>query len=465
MSLVTTLHYLTLNQRSSGGYSRYRGRLAMMVLDWCDEADAVISDLTRDGSGVDFAVFTVQDPKSKSPRLVFRDFTLDKGQGGREGVQKVLEKAADDSILIGCFLVSAIDQEDGSSAVSVRSKFIHVIWMGDSVGVMLRGKINGWASEVRKKFPQANLSLTLNGSDFDDLQPSSLESSLSSAGGAHKPKRYSFTNSTIMGRDAAAAAKAAEEAKRKAEEEARRKAEEDRLRAEEARRKAEEAKKKAEEEAHLKAEEEERKKLEEEARKRAEEERKKAEEEARKRAEEEAKQKAAEEAKRKLEEEERRRKAEERRRREEAERQRTKIRITENASLGDGRKLVLLVSKLSGNFQQSSNTSRLKVIIDGLGLPAEEIDEVDGSDEEQRERRNALFDLSGRRAEYPQVFLMEVDHNYTFVGDFDAIQYLNETGTVAETLGIIVKQRKTTQTVRDEDGVEKVIEETTEDVA
>jgi hypothetical protein len=482
---------------------------------WCDEADSVLADLTKEGSGVDFAVFSLTDVKSKSgPSVVFASPEEDKGQGGRAAVQKSLETAPDDAIRIGCFLVSAIDEVGEGSAisasgsatgpvVSVRMRFVHVVYLGASVGVMLRGKVNSWYAQMRDKLPDAAIKLQLQGDDLDDLQVSALEASLSSSAGgaAQKPKRYSFTNSTAMGRDAAAAARAAEEAKRQAEEEAKRKAEEDaRLKTEDAKRRAAEAKVKAaeaerlaklqaEEEARLKAEEEARLKAEEEARLKAEEEgRLKAEEEARLKAAEEARLKAEEEArlqaeaarikaeeearihaekeaKRKAAEAEARRLAdEERRRHEEAERQRTKILITQNATLGDGRTLILLVSKSSGNPSQNANTSRLKIMLDGLGLPPDEIDEVDGGDVVQKERRNSLFEISGKRAQYPQILMREADGTTNFIGDFDELQFLNESGTLGQTLGVTVKTTKKTVTVTENAGVETVVAETNETI-
>ena len=45
--------------------------------------------------------------------------------------------------------------------------------------------------------------------------------------------------------------------------------------------------------------------------------------------------------------------------------------------------------------------------------------EVDGSDAEQKELRSTLFNLSGLRGKYPQVFLQDAGGQYSFVADWD----------------------------------------------
>lgn len=47
--------------------------------------------------------------------------------------------------------------------------------------------------------------------------------------------------------------------------------------------------------------------------------------------------------------------------------------------------------------------------------------ELDCSLEENREERNRLWGISGKRAVYPQVFIGD-----TFIGDYEAIMELNE---------------------------------------
>ena len=49
---------------------------------------------------------------------------------------------------------------------------------------------------------------------------------------------------------------------------------------------------------------------------------------------------------------------------------------------------------------------------------------------ENKDTRSALFECSGKRGAYPQVFILEKDGKYTNVGDFDEIQSLNDTDTL-----------------------------------
>jgi hypothetical protein len=356
-------------------------------------------------------MFRVDNPK-KQPTMTL----LQAGKGGRESVIEVLKAADPTSLCVGVFLCSAIDER--GSVVSVRRKYIQVTWIGDSVSVMVKGRMSSWMGDLRNMFPSCALSVQCSGDDLDDLDTKYLQSSLLAAGGAHKPTRYSFTNRTLIGslqideaaNEAAKADRERQEAeieaqrlaaanrKRLAEEQKQREMEEkrqeaERMASEEARR-AEEMKLRAAEKERLAREEQERKKAEAERLAREEEERKKA----------------------------------------EAERQRTKILIDNDATL-DGKTLVVLVSSLTSAKAQQMD--RIRTIIDGLGLPKHEIEEVDGSDPNQKERRNALFDLSGIRAQYPQVFLKQIDGSLTFIGDFEAMVYFNDSGTLAETLGVV----------------------------
>ena len=271
------------------------------------------------------------------------------GQGGRQRLAECLEVADPTQIMVACFLCSAIDER--GSVVSVRRKYIQVTWIGGSVSVMIKGKLQSWMGELRDKLPAAALSLQLTGEDLDDLQGDALQCNLLAAGGAHKPTRYSFTNRTLIGSlsidEEAAAAAEAERIKREAELQAQREAAAERKRLAEERKRAEAAEK-----ARLEAERQaamEKRRLEEEARRKAAEEAKQARlaaEEERRRAEAAARRLAAEQA-------ERDRLEAERLAREEAERQRTKILIDTNATL-NGKTLVLLVSNLSSNFAQTN---------------------------------------------------------------------------------------------------------------
>jgi hypothetical protein len=55
---------------------------------------------------------------------------------------------------------------------------------------------------------------------------------------------------------------------------------------------------------------------------------------------------------------------------------------------------------------------------------------VDGSDASERDLRDKLFGISGIRGNYPQLFLKQQDGTTSFVGNFEMIEYMNETGAL-----------------------------------
>ena len=56
-------------------------------------------------------------------------------------------------------------------------------------------------------------------------------------------------------------------------------------------------------------------------------------------------------------------------------------------------------------------------------------DTVDGADPSNKDRRNELFGISGRRGAYPQFFLVH-GSTTTFWGDWDRLESCNEDGTL-----------------------------------
>ena len=52
--------------------------------------------------------------------------------------------------------------------------------------------------------------------------------------------------------------------------------------------------------------------------------------------------------------------------------------------------------------------------------------EVDGANQINKELRNELFTISGKRGVYPQVFLSDKGESTEFIGDFEAIQSMVE---------------------------------------
>jgi hypothetical protein len=49
---------------------------------------------------------------------------------------------------------------------------------------------------------------------------------------------------------------------------------------------------------------------------------------------------------------------------------------------------------------------------------------------ENKDMRSAMFECSGKRGSYPQVFIKDAAGAYTSVGDFDEVQSLNDTDSL-----------------------------------
>lgn len=88
--------------------------------------------------------------------------------------------------------------------------------------------------------------------------------------------------------------------------------------------------------------------------------------------------------------------------------------------------MIVLVSKSFGTLEQRTNQDRAITMLQAKGIPFEEID---GGDPACKDRRNELFGISGVRGKYPQFFIKSSEET-TYVGDFEAIQQMNEAGTL-----------------------------------
>lgn len=73
----------------------------------------------------------------------------------------------------------------------------------------------------------------------------------------------------------------------------------------------------------------------------------------------------------------------------------------------------MLITSVSGDIAVPTNQRRLADLLTAKGVRYKE---MDCSLEENREERNRLWGISGKRAVYPQVFIGD-----KFVGDLDAI--------------------------------------------
>jgi hypothetical protein len=93
---------------------------------------------------------------------------------------------------------------------------------------------------------------------------------------------------------------------------------------------------------------------------------------------------------------------------------------------------ILLVTAMPVNTIVEGEHESIKNILTGHGINWVE---VDGSDMAQRERRNQLFGISGKKGLYPQVFIKEAGGSTKFIGDFQMVQDMNECSQLpAETI-------------------------------
>jgi len=94
----------------------------------------------------------------------------------------------------------------------------------------------------------------------------------------------------------------------------------------------------------------------------------------------------------------------------------------------DEKYVLVLLSSMAGNRNQMANSDMSLTILRGKGI---EPVVVDASDSDAKERRDKLFEISGVRGNYPQIFKVH-GRRTTFLGDFDAFQDMNEDGSLAE---------------------------------
>jgi len=94
----------------------------------------------------------------------------------------------------------------------------------------------------------------------------------------------------------------------------------------------------------------------------------------------------------------------------------------------EGLRFVALLSEFSGTLQQRTEQDRAMSILRGRKI--RNIEEVDGSKVGNKDRRNALFQISGQRGKYPQFFLEKGGNIIIYLGDFEWLTYLNEIGSL-----------------------------------
>lgn len=96
-------------------------------------------------------------------------------------------------------------------------------------------------------------------------------------------------------------------------------------------------------------------------------------------------------------------------------------------------RLVVLVSSHSINRQVSVRQDLVETALSAAGV---EFESLDGALEHHKELRNELFLVSGLRGEYPQFFLVNIDHGgTTFWGGWEQFQHANDDGKLNDIFG------------------------------
>jgi len=83
------------------------------------------------------------------------------------------------------------------------------------------------------------------------------------------------------------------------------------------------------------------------------------------------------------------------------------------------------------NRKVAENQERARTLLKALGL---DYFELEGSDPQNKLRRNQLFELSGRPIKYPQFFLLEEVLETQFIGDADELEVLNDASSLPESI-------------------------------
>ncbi len=108
---------------------------------------------------------------------------------GLSALKKILsDKESEESVLTIGFVVYGVDTRGG--VTSKRQKAFRVDWMGTRVSPMKRGLQLKCKSHVSEYFTSCNI--TLQSSSIEDLDEKELTEQLLATGGAHKPKCYDF---------------------------------------------------------------------------------------------------------------------------------------------------------------------------------------------------------------------------------------------------------------------------------
>lgn len=91
-------------------------------------------------------------------------------------------------------------------------------------------------------------------------------------------------------------------------------------------------------------------------------------------------------------------------------------------------RFVALLTEYSGILRQRTEQERAMSIL--LARNISNVVKIDGSSEENKDVRNMLFEISGKKGKYPQFFLQKDQNVIVYLGDFEWLQYMNDIGSM-----------------------------------
>merc|ERR1711865_706836 len=108
--------------------------------------------------------------------------------------------------------------------------------------------------------------------------------------------------------------------------------------------------------------------------------------------------------------------------------------LKEAAERSENKRLLILISSSSGRHEQKTAQDRALTILKGMGIDPEQLELIDGSDPDHRQRRNDLFAISGIRAMYPQFFTVDADDNIKFLANWESFEFMHDSGSLSDSM-------------------------------
>jgi len=110
--------------------------------------------------------------------------------------------------------------------------------------------------------------------------------------------------------------------------------------------------------------------------------------------------------------------------------------LRESSKSSGNKRLLMLVSSTSGRQEQKTAQDRALTILKGMRIDSQHLEQLDGADPKQIERRNELFAISGIRAHYPQFFLVDADDKVKFLCTWDSFELMHDMDSLSESMNL-----------------------------